>query len=99
MSNAYRPNVTFGTRFINMYTPALVSYSTRNAAGARRTGFRATPHEFGHTLNNPDEYEAISANLADADSLMNIGHQVRARHLRLVIGTLNKLVPACKFSL
>jgi len=99
MANAYRPNVTFGTRIINMYTPALAPYRTRNAAGDRRTGFRSTPHEFGHTLNNPDEYEAGSPNLGDPDSLMNVGRDVRARHLTLVIGTLNRLVPACRFSL
>ncbi len=82
-----------------MYTPALAPYRTRNAAGDRRTGFRSTPHEFGHTLNNPDEYEAGSPNLGDPDSLMNVGRDVRARHLTLVIGTLNRLVPACRFSL
>jgi hypothetical protein len=90
-------NVSFTTRQIELDSADLASYVPTNAAGASRT-FRAAPHEFGHTFNNPDEYNAGSPNLVDTNSIMNIGHQVRPRHLTLLLGTLNRLVPGCVFS-
>jgi hypothetical protein len=99
MSNAWRPNVNFGTRMINLYTPAVAPYNARNAAGARGVAFRATPHEFGHTFDNPDEYDLASPHLPDSASIMNVGRQVRARHLSLVVATLNSMYPGCTFLL
>jgi hypothetical protein len=99
MSNAYRPNVTFGTRLINLYTPAVPPYRAANSAGTRRSGFRSTPHEFGHTIDNRDEYGTGDPEIGDADSIMNVGRQVRARHLTLILAVLNRMVAGCRFSL
>jgi hypothetical protein len=95
---AYRENVTFGTNSINLYTSAMRSYTAGNAAGASGPGFLANPHEFGHTMNNPDEYIAGSPNLGDTASTMNIGNQIRARHLGLLMQVLNRLLPGVTFS-
>lgn len=69
-----------------------------------KAGFRTFPHEFGHAagntavLNRGDEYKPTSAFLADTDSIMNIGHQLRARHFRTIIEELNSMLPGCTFS-
>jgi hypothetical protein len=62
------------------------------------------PHEFGHAIgygnyyNKPDDYDAKSPFLQEVESIMNIGHRIRARHLFLVMATLEKMVPGCTFS-
>lgn len=96
---AFYPTVTFATRIINLYTSHLTSYSAANAAGVSRPNFRSTPHEFGHTLGNPDEYAAGGPHLADDASLMNIGHDIRTRHMTLVLATLNTMLPGAVFSM
>jgi hypothetical protein len=97
--NAFRQNVDFAARIINLYTSKLPAYSASNAAGVSRPGFRSTPHEFGHALGNPDEYVAGSPHLSDAPSTMNVGNQIRERHLALVLATLNTMIPGCVFSM
>ena len=62
------------------------------------TGFRTMTHEFGHTIKSPDEYIATSPFLADTASIMNIGQQIRKRHLELIITQLNTMLPNCQFS-
>lgn len=74
-----------------------------NAAGRTTNDFRTPPHEFGHTMYLPDEYNAPTAaipspNLGDTGSIMNIGRQIRARHLALVVATLDRLIPTARFS-
>lgn len=95
----YHQSVSFGGHVIELYTSKLATYTAANEAGVSRPGFRSTPHEFGHTLGNPDEYGAGSVHLADNASTMNVGNQVRARHLTLVINTLNTMLPGCTFSM
>lgn len=90
-------NVTFSTRKIELDSADLDSYEPQNAAGQSRRFF-AGPHEFGHTMDNPDEYNADSPQLADTDSIMNIGNQLRPRHLHLIEDALHGLVPACTFT-
>lgn len=70
----------------------------RIGARVSRTGIRAVPHEFGHTLFNLDEYKAGYAHLEDSDSLMNVGRQIRSRHMGLIVHTLNQLMPNLVFS-
>ena len=90
-------NVSFTTRQIELDSADLAAYAASNAAGASRT-FRAGPHEFGHTFKNPDEYNAGSPNLVDTSSIMNIGTQVRPRHLTLLLTTLGRLMPGLTFT-
>lgn len=90
--------VDWSTFSIELDTADFLEYESTNDAGARRTGIHAIPHEFGHTLFNLDEYKAGYAHLADSDSLMNVGRQLRARHLELIVHTLNRLMPNLVFS-
>jgi hypothetical protein len=93
----YRSNVTFATRTIELDSEDLTPHVAANDAGQTGAGFRTGPHEFGHTIRNPDEYNRGAANLADTTSVMNIGQQLRPRHAQLITETLHKLVPACMF--
>ena len=91
--------VDWPTFSIELDTADFASYTGANDAGVSRSGIRAIPHEFGHTLFNLDEYKAGSPHLGDSDSLMNIGRQIRGRHMGLIAHTLNELMPNLVFSL
>lgn len=95
--NVYRSNVIFGARVINLYSIALTPYTAGNAALKSNPGFLTVPHEFGHAIGAPDEYNADSANLGDTSSIMNIGKSLRDRHLNLIITTLNGMIPGTTF--
>ncbi|MEJ7732523.1 MAG: hypothetical protein WKG00_25370 [Polyangiaceae bacterium] len=94
--------VDFTRREVHLDSADVSSYQPSNAAGQRRT-FYALPHEFGHTMPqtagvpNQDEYGAGSAHLGDTDSILNIGRQVRARHLAMLIAELDTMVPGVTF--
>jgi hypothetical protein len=68
-----------------------------------RFGFFVTPHEFGHALGygysrgNGEEREQDHPYHDDISSIMNIGTRVRPRHLALVLETMEKMVPDCRF--
>lgn len=47
---------------------------------------------------NGDEYNKSSPFYADPHSLMNIGRQMRPRHVELIATTLNEMVPGCQFT-
>lgn len=64
-------------------------------------------HEFGHAVGNTvnlhsnmhgDEYKLHSSYFNDKNSLMNIGNELRDRHLDYVISELNTMIPNSKFS-
>jgi hypothetical protein len=95
--NVARAFVVPTAQTVTLYSTIFRSYTAGNAANAARKGFLAGPHEFGHTMENPDEYLAASAYLQDADSIMNIGKQVRERHLHVVIAQLNTMIPGTTF--
>lgn len=66
--------------------------------------FRAVPHEYGHTFpafpafpGVDDEYVAGHVNLDDANSIMNVGDQIRTRHLSPILAQLNRMIPDCTF--
>jgi hypothetical protein len=83
---------------INLDSADILKYTPSNAAGASRD-FQALPHEFGHTFPGvDDEYVAGAPNLADTNSIMNIGDEVRARHLQPLVDALNTMIPDCTFS-
>jgi hypothetical protein len=97
--NTYHQSVDFAARVIELYTSKLPPYEAANDAGISRPGFISTPHEFGHALGNDDEYVAGSIYLADDASTMNVGSQIRSRHLTLVLATLNGMLPGAVFSM
>jgi len=93
ISNVDRPKLE-----INLDSADLASYTPTNAAGKSHKFF-AVPHEFGHTFPGvDDEYVAGAADLADTDSMLNIGDQIRARHLKPMLDELNKMIPGCTFA-
>jgi hypothetical protein len=68
--------------------------------GASTNEFYRLPHEFGHAVgNNPDEYTCKALHRADIDSLLNIGKEVRPRHLRFLKDQLNTMLKGVKFDL
>jgi hypothetical protein len=92
ISNVDRANMT-----INLDSADLASYTPSNAAGKSHKFF-AVPHEFGHTFPGvDDEYVAGAKDLADTDSIMNIGDQIRARHLQPMLDELNTMIAGCTF--
>ena len=96
----YRSNVVYGARTINLDSEDLKAHSVQNSAGVKRNNFLTVPHEFGHTVDtdvNPDEYNAGSPNFGDTISIMNIGNEVRSRHIAQILTELGKLVPGCNF--
>ena len=98
MNNRTRSNVLFATRHIQLFSLLFQAYTAGNSTGASRPGFRAGPHEFGHTLNYPDDYLPTSPYQSDTDSLMNIGQQLRQRHIALVVQTLNTMIQGVTFA-
>jgi hypothetical protein len=96
----YHQYVTPKTLTINLYTSKLQPYTAVNDAGVPGPNFQSTPHEFGHAIGNrEDEYKASSQYLADAGSTMNVGHELRARHLSQVLSALNTMVAGTVFSM
>jgi hypothetical protein len=93
-----RSAVWFHNRKCDLYANDTDPRSAGNAAGAGRTRFLTPPHEFGHMLGLPDEYVVNSPNLADTDSIMNIGRYIRARHMVEVLQELGRMFPGGVFS-
>lgn len=90
--------VDFTKLEIELDTADFASYCPTNDAGVTVCGFEAIPHEFVHTLDNPDEYTSGSPHLPDTNSLANIGSEIRARHLALITTELNKMMPGVTFT-
>lgn len=94
-----RAEVDTGPNTINLFDIDVVPQHARRVGDPRRRGhFYVSPHEFGHTLHNRDEYWMTSPHFRDVASIMNIGQGLRPRHLKLVLNTLHKLVPECTFT-
>lgn len=64
-------------------------------------------HEFGHAVGNSshpdahshgDEYRSTSNNFRDKNSLMNVGSELRDRHLDFILRELNTMIPDATFS-
>lgn len=97
-----RSEVLFG-HCIKLSSADLLPRGAQNDAGQVTANFVTPPHEFGHTIGAPDEYNAPTAalpnaHLADTQSIMNIGRRVRGRHLALLTETLHKMIPGAQFS-
>ena len=94
----FRSFVDFAAKRIELDTMDLVPSAAGNAAGGSRANFLSGPHEFGHSIQSPDEYNAGSPNLSDTSSIMNVGRQVRPRHLQQILTTLNTMMPNVVFA-
>jgi hypothetical protein len=96
-----RSSVTFSSRKIQLYANDLAPRSAKQSGAnpAVRKDFRMVPHEFGHTIKGDDEYMVMSFWRSDADSVMNVGRQLRNHHLKAVIAELNQMIPGCVLSL
>jgi hypothetical protein len=100
-----RSSVEWTGRTIDLDTNDLtpVERSDTNVTPARQ--YRQTPvaHEFGHALGNTvilgrgDEYSS-GPYTRDTASMMNIGHELRARHLTTILEELNKMIADTTFS-
>jgi len=97
-----RPEVDFPKKTILLYaTDLLVTKAKRVASDPWHYHFSVIGHEFGHAIGNfgpkGDDYEPDSKHYNDVESIMNIGHQLRSRHLTLLCQTLHAMVPGCEF--
>jgi hypothetical protein len=94
-----RSQVWFQQRRLELHSIDVVPLHASRYEGdpMRRPNFRVAPHEFGHTLGHGDERNGTNRHHRDVASIMNIGRQVRPRHLALVVDTLARMVPGCKF--
>lgn len=98
----FRSFVDPGGRTINLAKVDVERSSAKQDGrnGATTDDFYTLPHEFGHSIGyHIDEYEAGAAKRKDTDSLMNIGHEVRARHLRFLRDQLNTMLKGVTFDL
>ncbi|MFD0862842.1 hypothetical protein ACFQ1M_11570 [Sungkyunkwania multivorans] len=90
-----------------------ISLDTEDLAVVKRinggTTYKQYPvsHEFGHATGNSkyaytgghgDEYRSTSAYFSDKKSIMNIGNELRKRHIDFVLKELNKMIPNTSFS-
>jgi hypothetical protein len=96
-----RTNVDWDRHIISFDPADLQPTAACTAARAPvcRPDFQTMPHEFGHTLMVDDEYNRGSRHLADTTSIMNIGDQVRPRHLIVILRQLNTMLANTRFSL
>jgi hypothetical protein len=102
-TSPHRSFVNTIRKVIELNTADLAPRGASTDAGVSTPNFRTAPHGHaflsGDATSNPDEYVNTSGNVADTSSIMNIGREVRQRHLTAVITELNKLVPNLTFSI
>ena len=97
---SHRSTVDFPNRVINLDSEDLAAHGACNEAVPQvcLNNFLTVPHEFGHTMDQPDEYVAGHGSLNDERSIMNVGQELRPRHLSLLLGELNTMINNCTFS-
>lgn len=95
--NWYSSSITLDTEDINPVN--------RNRSGVACTQYPVS-HEFGHAVGNSiyastsmhgDEYRSTSQYFWDKLSIMNIGDEIRRRHIDFLILELNGLIPNTNF--
>jgi hypothetical protein len=100
-NRSFRSNVNESTRVIRLDTFDHDPHSATQDGpdGVTRKDFVTTAHEFGHAIGyGTDEYRRRAKDRADADSLMNVGQEIRPRHLRWINQQLNHMMPGCRFT-
>lgn len=98
-------SVQWTARTIELHTSKMKPYEACTDATPKvcTVGFKSVPHEFGHAIGNTsvlgrgDEYASDSPHLADTDSILNIGRQLRERHFKTMLEEMNKMVPNTTF--
>ena len=102
-TSLHRSFVRHQSRQIELNTADLIPRGAGNSAGNSTKNFLTAPHEYGHTIgptgqNLGDEYGPLSTHLGDTDSMMNIGRDIRRRHLEQVVVALNRMAPGATFN-
>lgn len=105
-SNMPHNFVEWAARKIRLHTSKLKAYNacTNGTPQVCSSGFKSVPHEAGHafgnssTLGRGDEYASTSPHLADTDSILNIGTDLRKRHFRTILEEMNKMIPNTTFA-
>ena len=100
--SAFRSNVDYASMTINVAkSDTAPSPAQQDGKGAAKTDdFFTLPHEFGHAIGyGVDEYEVGAIARKDIDSLMNIGKEIRPRHLAFIKAQLNTMLKGVKFHL
>lgn len=102
-TSLHRSFVQHQSRRIELNTADLLPRGAGNSAGASTANFLTAPHEYGHTIgptgnNLGDEYGALSTHLGDTHSMMNIGRDIRRRHMDQVVAALNRMAPGTTFN-
>jgi hypothetical protein len=102
-TNLHRSFVRHHSRQVELNTADLIPRSAGNSAGGSTSNFLTAPHEYGHTIgptghNLGDEYGALSSYLGDTHSMMNIGREIRRRHVEEIVVALNRLAPGTIFN-
>lgn len=101
--------VNWQARTMELHNLVYTRLTLETDTGVARYGQRIVTHEFGHAIGNTssapalrgrdsDEYHADSQFIVDTASIMNVGTQVRDRHLAQVLMELNQMIPNCAFS-
>ena len=103
-----RADTNFERRSINLFstdvTPVRAGRYVGDPMLSRPAAFYVAPHEFGHALGycyargDGEEYDLGHPYFQDDSSLMNVGREVRPRHIRLIIETLRQMVPGAQFT-
>lgn len=103
--NPIRSSVNWGKRLIKI--DRLDTNIKRTGTYTRQIGLL---HEFGHTIGNSsyaisrqrkilhgDEYNKVSPYYLDEKSIMNIGNELRFRHIDYILLELETMIPNVKF--
>lgn len=101
-TDLHHSHVLPGANIVELNTADLAPRGAGNHGGGSTTNFLTAPHEYGHTIGAPhnfleDEYDAGDAHLHDTNSLMNVGRELRRRHIQGVLTALERLVPRTRF--
>lgn len=99
----HRSHVLPASNIVELNTADLDPRGAGNAGGGSTANFLTAPHEYGHTIGAPtnylvDEYNAGAPDLHDTNSLMNVGRELRRRHIQGVLTALERLVPRTRFT-
>lgn len=97
-------NVLWNSREINLDTEDTV-FTYKGSYKNKKHYQYPVLHEFGHATGNTiklpgmhgDEYKVSSAFFLDKTSIMNIGNELKKRHLDYIVQQLNTMIPNTRF--
>lgn len=96
-----RSNVRWNAKEINLDTEDSV-FKYKGSYNGKKHYQYPVVHEFGHAIGNvfsshADEYESSSSFYLDKSSIMNIGNELRTRHIDFILQELNSMIPNTRF--